>query len=279
MKLRFLPLVSLCGLLGSASLVSAQPPTQNYEEEIRRVRKELVQVQEEIARTADERIKDKEEFDAYRKRTLSRMRKIRQETDTIKIEVSEYQVKSDSLNALIDGQRNRKRQYEIRQDYFRSALMDACNAMLEIVQTTPPGAASKSKSAIQLLKNDLNSKSIDNVEGINRLMQITKDLYAASSAIQIVQGSSPIPEIRGTTYRLRVGTFFEAVVNAQGTRAAVWSGWDENGNATWETIDDPAIASQILLGVNVREGKKLPSLIELPLDNIAVVKGDKNEKE
>lgn len=254
----------------------AQNPDENLGKEIKRVRKELLQVQEEQGRTKEQREKDAKEFEEYRKRTLKRLREVRQQTDSIKQEILIYKGQNDSLSALVEAERGKKRRYEILQESLRTDLAGLCTRLADYAKTLPPTTASRSVSALKLLSNDLNAKGVENVEALNRMSQILTDLHENTAVIQIVQGSSPIPEIRGTTYRLRIGTVFEAVVNANKTKAALWTGYDKNGTPKWHIISDVAVADRILEAVNIREGKSLPKLVALPMSHLAVSRSDGN---
>ncbi|MFP4415679.1 MAG: hypothetical protein ACOC4C_05100 [Fibrobacterota bacterium] len=259
-------------LLIPATFVFAQQ--DDIKAEITRIRKELMQVQEERERVVEEKKKDAEDFENYRKRMRTRMRTVRLETDSVKNEIVAYKFKNDSLSSLINAQKARKKHFELRQESLRGRIMASTDLVLSLAQSYPPSAGSKTISAAKLLKNDLSTKSIDNVEAISRLFQIIRGMQDESGIIQIVQGSSPLPEIRGTTYRLRLGTIFEAVVNTEGTKAALWSGRSDNGDYRWELIDNAVTASQILKAVNVREGKEVPELVELPLQHVRVQDGN-----
>jgi hypothetical protein len=247
--------------------------------EIKRIRKELMSVAQERERSAAEAEKDREEFEKYRKRALKRKRNIRHETDSIRLSIDALKQNKDSLNAVLAAEKSRKRQYELLQDNLRRTVIQSCELILQQSQNAPPTGASKNASSLNLLLNELQAKTIDNVEALSRLFQIIRDMVGLTSSIQIVQGTSPIPEIRGTVYRLRIGTVFEAVVNEKGTQAAVWTGYDTTGTTQWEKVTDVVIASNILAAVNVREGKKLPSLIELPFDHVAVSEGESDDNE
>jgi hypothetical protein len=251
-------------ILGVPSLSGAQEET-DVAAEIKRIRKELLNVQEERSRVAEEKKKDMEDFEDYRKRTRKRMRQVRAETDSVKQQIEELRMKRDSLAALVNSERARKRQYELLQDAFRQALIDGCDRMLVVAEDYPPLVSSKCVSSLNLLRNELDTKAIDNIEGINRLVQVGQDMEEMSAGMQIVQGSSPVSEIRGTTFRIRIGTFFDAVVDAKGLRCAFWTGYDDNGGARWRVVSEPTVASQVLNAVNIREGKALPALVRLPI--------------
>ena len=120
-------------------------------------------------------------------------------------------------------------------------------------------------SGLSLLMNDMTIKSIDVVEGCTRLVQILGKLDEAGSGIQISQESSPVADIRGMVYRLRIGTIFEAVVDTKGEKCAVFSGWGDDGAPHWKDLDSPVLAQAVLQAVNIREGKSLPAFVNLPL--------------
>ena len=80
--------------------------------------------------------------------------------------------------------------------------------------------------------------------------------------IQVLQGGSPIPEIPGQVYILRIGNVFEAVIHRDGVMCALWDKSEETG---WKIIDDPSTCKELLSGVRVREGKSIPKLVTIPL--------------
>lgn len=241
-----------------------QPEQGDIASEIRRIRKELLLVQEERSRLTEEKEKDRKAFNEYRKRTRKRMRQVRAETDSTEQLIEQHRLKDDSLAALVSAERARKRQIELVRDEFRMALIAGCDRASLVARTYPPMVSAKAVSATDLLRSELKTEAVDNIEGLNRLVQITQDMEEMAVGIQIVQGTSPVPEIRGTTFRIRIGTLLDAVVDAKGTRCAFWTGNSETGGPEWRLITDPLVASQVLRAVNVREGKALPTLVQLP---------------
>lgn len=276
MKKRFVQ--GATAVLLTASLLPAQQNlVEDLQQEIRRIRKELVQVQNERAEIKEEMKSDRAEFEEYRKRALKKMRTIKNETDSIVDVQVTFKAKRDSLSGVLAVQKSHQRQYELQQEKMRIALIDAVNETMKQTDIISPSLKEKPVSALKLLNQELTAKSVDNVEALNRLFTVVRELDNGGSSTQIVQGSSPIPEIRGTAYRFRLGTIFEAVVNAKGTVAAVWTGTDKNGQDQWELVNDAEVASQIISAVNVREGKALPTLVSLPFDKVqAEVKGENN---
>lgn len=245
----------------AAPLVFAQQ--DDKENEIKRVRKEIMQLQTERQKNKMDRIKDLTEFKEYSKRTAERLAALKTETSAITQQIASQQRRSDSLSALFDYANAQVKQVDMSQDAMREKLAGSCDQLIASCQTLPPMVRQNLVASAALLKNELRNKNVDNVEAFNRMQQIMTRTEEAAGSIQVSQESSPITEIRGTVYRLRIGAFFEAIVNLKGEECAVWYG--DGANPEWKTIKDPAIASQILKAANIREGKALPAFVKLPL--------------
>lgn len=252
-------LSAICLVSIAASLCFAQQGDR--ESEIKRLRKELMQLQTERQKNKTDRIKDLNEFKEYQKRTAERLAAVKSETNSINHQVAVQQRRNDSLAALINSANAQSRQAEMSQDAMRENLIVSCDKIIATLQGIAPMVQQNLIASSALLKNELRNKTIDNVEALNRLQQILVRCEEVTGSIQVSQESSPIAEIRGTVYRLRIGTFFEAIVNLKGEECAVWYG----GGGGWKTISDVGVATQILKAANIREGKSLPSFVKLPL--------------
>ena len=241
--------------------------TDDIDAEIGRVRKELASIVAEKRQVQEKAEKDYAEHRAYLKTIRQRFGTIRSEIDSLKnLQIVEKE-RNDSLEGAIRVERSRQRQFELLQNSFRQQLVRVCRVFIEQVRLLPPLSSGTTESALAFLESELKTKNIDNVEGIQRLFQILGTIEELTGSIQIASGPSPVPELRGTVYRLRIGTLFEAAVDAQGRNYALWTGTDSTGEALWTTGSDNATAAGILNAVNIREGKSLPSLVDLPFSN------------
>ncbi|MBN1128313.1 MAG: DUF3450 family protein [Chitinispirillaceae bacterium] len=256
--IRLLRAISLIGI--AASLAFSQQGDK--ESEIKRARKELMQLQTERGKNRLEISKDQAEFKEYTKRTADRLAALKDETNSINQQTTVHQRKNDSLAALINAANSRIKQGEMSQDAMREKLAGSCDRIIASLQDLPPMVRQNLVASASLLKSELRNKTTDNVEALNRLQQIMIRAEEVTGSIQVSQESSPVPEIRGTVYRLRIGAFFEAVVNIKGEECAVWQGGEKPG---WTTIKDPSTAAELLKAANIREGKSLPSFVTLPL--------------
>ena len=243
---------------------SAQTPP-SIDDEISRMRKELVQTQLDCQRTVLEMDKDKKDFEAYRARTSQRLSQGKQQLDGLKDETSKQAIANNALAAQIGGLQALRREIELSQDEFRKRLIALCATVQPAVKKLPPLIMTPTLSSLSLLSSDLSTKSVDIVEGCTRLVQILARLDEASAGIQIAQESSPVADIRGMVYRLRIGSIFEAVVDVKGEKCALFEGWNPDGAPRWKTLASATTAIALLQAINIREGKSLPAFVNIPL--------------
>ncbi|MBN1759368.1 MAG: DUF3450 family protein [Chitinispirillaceae bacterium] len=260
----------LAGLIGllciAVNLTFAQ--SGDIESEIKRARKDLMRLQTERKKNRFDMNQDKEEFEEYTKRTAERWAAVKKETASIIKQTTVHENRNDSLAALINSANSQIRQYEMSQEAMRNKLVASCDKIADNLKKLPPMVRQNVVASTALLKNELRNKSIANVEAINRMQQILSRAEDANPSIEVSQESSPIAEIRGTVYRLRIGAFFEAVVNLKGDECAVWYASDTSTG--WKTIKDPSIAAELFKAANIREGKSMPEFVTLPLvDGVA----------
>jgi hypothetical protein len=228
--------------------------------EIARTRRELARVEEERKRVGESVERDRAEFEEYRARTNERVDRIAAQTDSLRREVEKYAARADSLSAVVSATLARKRNYRLRQERLRRTLVALCEELLATAAMLPP-MMEQSASSLAFLKSEVTADRIDNGEGMHRIDRILAEMEEGLKEIEIMQGSSPVPAIPGTVYRLRIGGVFEAVVDSEGRRCALWS---RGGQERWRVVDDPAIGAAVLEAVTIREGKTLPGLVKLP---------------
>ncbi len=232
--------------------------------EIARLKRELARIRTEQGRTREAIERDREEFREYEVRTEERFTQLSSETDSIRNEIGEVRSRRDSLGAVLESVRSRQKEYEYRRRRLRTSLIEHGDTILPLIDLMPPAVREKFSPSVEFLKSELTTKTIDNIEGIHRLFQVFRDLDQQLMDIQIIHGASPVPEIPGTVYRLRIGGFFEAVVDAEGERCALFTGKDAE-DSLWVSVENPELAQRVLKAVQVREGKTVPELVKLPL--------------
>lgn len=256
------------------SVVHAQGE-YDIDKEIISLRKELSTIASQRKTLKEEVLKDEKEFSVYTERTKKRVDMLRSEIDSVKKAIEVQVVVNDSLRAAIDALKNGKRQADLQQGAFREKCVVVCDEFLKSVRMLPPMVQKPFVASLSLLRSELISNSVENSEALQRLNQILRDIDEATAAIQFVQGVSPVPEIRGTSYRIRIGMLFEAVVNMDGTSYSIWNGYDSAGKELWNGGNDRELAGQLLKCVKVREARALPDFVQLPVSGI----GSQGEKQ
>lgn len=260
--------------VGIFSLTFAQSE-YDIDKEIGALRKELSNIASQRKTVKEDLRNDEKEFAEYIARTKKRFDALRGEIDSVQSAIKAQSVMNDSLLGAIDALQTAKRQVDLQQSGFREKCVAVCDGYLKMVRSLPPMIQKTFDASLSFLRSELIAKSIESSEGVQRLSQIVKDIDDAASSMQLVQGVSPVPEIRGTAYRIRLGMFYEAVVNMEGTSYAVWSGYTPEGKEIWRNGNDPLNAGQLFKWVNVREGKALPEFVQLPLNDIQTMEAGK----
>lgn len=264
-----LMLLACTGWLG---IVLAQGSDVVHEKEIARLRKEIARVKAECVVMLDDAKKDQQDFELYKRRIAEKKRESTMELDSLRNRISREQQASDGLASEIKQTQDAQQELSLSQDAFRMDLVDACVKLRRLMGTYTPLVQQQLAAAVDILKNDIASKTIDLSEGISRFVQITARAEDIGTSIQVVQEHSPIPEITGTVYRLRIGTFFEAAVDEKGETGALFTGWNQSGAPLFKLIKTPGIAGELLKAVQMRERKALPSFISIPLAEDSLTK-------
>lgn len=257
-------------LLVAASLLLAWPASAkappagtagafDYDKEIKRKQRELKRVLQQQKKAQQAIKKDRAAFEGYKARTKKRADTLRAQTNTITASVAEWRGKYGKLGGVIGRHKRTARGFAFRQQNFKKRLIKHCDALLAQARTLPPLLSKKTVAELDYLKSELKGGSADNVEGLHRLVRVARRIDAQLMDIQVVQGSSPIPQITGTCHRLRIGGVFEAV--AKGETAAIWN----FERKRWEPVTDPKKARMLSEAIEVRNGKKMPRLVQIPI--------------
>jgi hypothetical protein len=242
--------------------------------ELTRLRKEISRVQNDRRHNKDDMDKDAQDAAAYRTRTDTRFSQMQKQIDSISNQTRLLSQKLDSLSALINLTKSERTQIELSNERLSSAVMDACGRIIKLAHTFPPIIEQQFVSSAELLSADITSKVVDNNESMNRLAQILQRMEDATINIQVSQENSPVADIRGTVYRIRLGTVFESVVDIKGEHAAVWTGYNPDGTPVWMKCNQSEAAS-LLKAAAIREGKSLPDFAMIPFtpDSVSAGKG------
>jgi hypothetical protein len=235
----------------------------DYNLEISRLRKEIAQVKIERHRLGEDIARDGSEHGAYQERTAVRKASLIAETDSIRRLTVSYERQKDSINAAITDLELKQKNFDLLKSRFRDHIIIACKKLLNAIRWYPPSISRPAASSVSFLLNDCTAKNIDNVEALQRFVQILKNLDDGTLSIQTGQETSAIPEIKGNASLLRIGAVFEAIVDEDGKTAAVWGGGN-SASGGWQLVSGRENIELIAKAIAVRESKSLPAFIPLP---------------
>ena len=266
-------------LLLDASLLYAQEPDE-IDREISRLKKEIGRVQSQRKEERKLAERERREFKDYQKRTHDKITSISATTDSIKNQLEQIKQKNDSIAAELSSTQTAVHEQDLKRKQLQNVIHTAATELLNATKKLPPLVQQQYKGPISYLAGEIETGSIENTEALYRLMRIVQDLRTVTQEIQVVEGASPVEEVRGTVYHLRIGAVFEAVVDVEGKNAFIWTGFSEaDGEAQWQKCTDANEAQSILSAVRMREGKTVPELVTLPFDSSAAATEDgQNER-
>ena len=257
-------MVRIAGWIWLISAVVLNATAQyNVDEEMVRIKKELEKVEAERKAVKSEVAQDKTELAAYRERNARRVAMLKTQIDSLQTQVKAVKTVHDSLDREYSAISVKTRQQELLQKTLRETILKSAHSLMQEAGSVPPIALEQIQGSLGYLISEITAGSIDNTEAFYRLVQIVHDMLSISKEIQVVESTSPIPNIHGTIYRLRIGMVFEAIVDSRGEKAFLW-----NGTGEWEAVSDPAITASLFKAVRIREGKTVPVLVELPFTSV-----------
>lgn len=230
--------------------------------EIAGIRKEIEEINKEIVEVSEQKNSDLKKFETYQKRTQRYHEEIKKENDSLSAEIQKERKKNERLDRTLTSIINKSKQIKLRDEHLKNQLIAVCVSLDSLCGNLPPLLITKYQNNLQFLISELKTNNCSSVEGLFRISQIIHKLEESIMDIQISQGISPIADIKGQIYRVRVGAIFEAVVNNDGSMAAVWDKKEKSG---WRVISDETLSKKLLTAIKVREGKTVPQLVSIPL--------------
>ncbi|MFW5775506.1 MAG: DUF3450 family protein [Chitinivibrionales bacterium] len=242
---------------------SGAEAVEEYEldNEINRTLREIEKARAEHRRTVEATNADSREFREYRRRSDQRKKSLSVRTDSLSLQIQELSMVNDSLEAVYASLESKEKEYQYIQNRLQGGIIALCDSLMPVLSKLPPSAAGSSLDAVRFLRGEMIKKGIDNIEAMQRLFTLINEVEDEMMNITMLHGPSPVPQISGMVNRIRIGGVFEAAVARKGDRVALW----DNESGRWFLIEDAQLTAQIREAIAIREGKQIPSLVELPL--------------
>lgn len=231
------------------------------ENQLRRAKKDIEQLEKERAKIRQATQDDYQEFKEYQQRARQQFGKLKRKNDSLNQIASKLRTRNSILGSNINAIKSRQREYDLNQEKVRARLALLCDTLLQVAEALPPLLSDKQGTSIKFLKSEIQAATSDNLESMSRLFSIMTEMENRLMDVEVDQGTSPVPGIAGVVYRLRIGGIYESVVNEDGTQSAIWNISDRK----WEMVGDKDMSARIRKAVSIRVGKSVPELVTLPI--------------
>jgi hypothetical protein len=196
---------------------------------------------------------DRAEFEAYRARQSGYRASQEALLDSLRGDEQRLRRDADSSSRRVYGIKARQKEHAARREAFRQHLVSLCDDLDRTLRALPPANVRPQLQALSFL----------NDEGVERLWQIVFTTVDNAEQIEVYSGASPVDQIAGHGYFVRIGYAYLAFINDEGTAGALWTAVADS-SGTWETLSDPSVLSALHDSIRIREGKSVPRIIAIP---------------
>lgn len=242
-----------------------------FAEENDELNREIVRLENEISRVKAQRREEAQhvkkenwEFADYQKRTARRISTITARTDSLQQQLQQASLFNDSLSARLDDIKTAIHEEQLHKRSLGHEIIKAVQTLRDKLNSFPPMIREQYTGSLSYLIGEVKGGTVENTEALHRLMRIVGDVRTVAQEIQVLEGTSPLQEVRGTVARLRIGAVFEAVYDQKSNSAYVWIPPRDTVPEGWQTVDDESSVAAIAKTIQMREGKVVPELLALP---------------
>ncbi len=245
----------------AAALAAAQ--SVELEREVADLEARIAEARRRIASVTAEIEQDKESYRAHEDRLSEQLSQGRAEGDSLRGELRRLRTAADSVGRVGQELRTRQSELDMRQQSLVRVLSAACDSLDTLCARLPPSVQTQ-RSALQFLRAELASGSVEPGEALERLWHLHLELDQAAAGIDVYSETSPTPLLSGQVDIVRLGLCYLAASGEQ--RAALWRGGP--ADSAWVLLDE-SDAAALRTAVQVRRGNMVPQLVGVPLQTAA----------
>jgi cell division protein FtsB len=267
LPISFIVLFLLIICKNSVAQQSLETSLADLEKEVVEWQDKIKDIKQKINKQEDEITREKNTFLEHQKRELSYQQKLSAQVDSLRKDIAALHTESDSLSRAIESSKISARNYDLRRNSFRKLLIGFCTELVELLGSLPPSNLTVQTSAVNFLKGELETHSVDESEALERIWQILNTLTSASQSVDVYLATSPVTEIKGQVFFIRMGLVATAVVKGKGEAGAVWVTSIDSTSGKWVIVEDDTQRAELWNVVQVREQRAIPQLVSVPFDH------------
>jgi molecular chaperone GrpE (heat shock protein) len=262
---------ALVGLfaLSAPTLARNKEEKEALRKEIAELKTKIQSVKSDIEYVNGKIVEDKKAFVRYGKHASKNQKGLLAERDSLKKDYRSLSQQTEALARRAQQVKHQQREYDLMHEALSKTLMAACDEILATLEQFPPTHVEKPRDAVAFLRSEINAKSVDNMEAMERLWQVLGSLDDAGLRVDVFSGPSPDPAFSGNVDFIRLGHAYLACINGDGDWGAVWvPGADSAG--TWQPVREETDLMALKKTAKIRQGKAVPSIARLPFSHPVV---------
>jgi hypothetical protein len=229
------------------------------------LKKEIAAIDRNIKRTDSVARAENARFIGQKKRMEEELLTKEKENATLVQRFEELEAEVQRLSSKIDQCKNQDRSIISRRSYLTRKLTEECSALETIISRSIPWDREKRLARVTGLKNDLMLGSASLEDGLSRLLSLIQE--AISFGDDIVLEDRSIRRNNGTAITartLRIGNLWMVYVDQAEQNYGVLY---RTGDSTYAWREDLSFneREEIRMAIRVKEQKKAPQIVTLPL--------------
>lgn len=260
-----------CALLPFPSTTAAQDVEKEtlqrislLEKEIEELTKKLRESDVEVAGFQKKIEEENVSFTKYQQQFQTRYSQIENERLSLQNDYQNLHKQSDSLSLLIQSTREKQKSVDNIQTKFTAELVASTVQLEKTLQMLPPQFIKNQLQSVKFLNGEISTQTIDNAEGFERLWQILQSIADASTVTEVFAGQSDLKELSGAVDCIRIGYTYFAMVDEQGTAAAMWKPASDATGGAWDVRKEPEYVSSIQKCIKMQQGNVVPEIVIIP---------------
>lgn len=245
--------------------VHGQDAVADAKREKVQIEKEIRSIESRIGRTDSLMQVESKRFSLLKQRLSDGIAGKKKDIDTLTAKLEELTGEVTRLSGSIEQQRAGIRAVATRREYTNDQLVEQCNNLIGQIRTSLPWNKEERLSRVNALKSDLQNGSARIEDGLSRLLALIEEEIAFGD--EIVLDSRTIRRNDGSTVNaraLRIGNLWMAYVDASEQLYGVLHR-ENDTTFVWNEDLDFTQREQIRTAIRVKESKKAPQIVSLPV--------------
>lgn len=256
---------ALCMVLLGAAGTAAQESTGDARNEKMRLEKEIKALDEKIRVTDSLILREQELSSLLKKRLADGLTQKKSSIAALQDKLIALDKEAAERSSDIAARQSDRRAVESRRAFITTQLIGHCRTLDKQIGYSLPWNREQRTARVRALRMDLESGAATVEDGFSRLMALIEEEIAFGD--ETVLDTRTIGRNDGTQVNarvLRVGNQWMAYVDASEVLYGILSR-ENDSTSTWKETLDFAQREQIRTAIRVKESKKAPQIITLPV--------------